>query len=88
MPKSTIQSSYAGMRTETPKTRQEDGRGVSSQLNGAKHALEKSVADEARNTQEQKEAGMLQLVICVGGIYASLYALDLTHTPAHPRPFF
>lgn len=50
--------------------------GVSHQLDGAVHSIEKKIEEQAelhaRNPQEQKEAGLIQLVICVGGIYASL----------------
>lgn len=62
------------------KTRQANG--ASHQLDGAVHSLEKKIVEEARNPQEQKEAGLGQLVICVGGIYASLYVL-LTIYKAH-----
>jgi UDP-galactose transporter B1 len=50
--------------------------GAVHQLDGAVHSLEKKMEEQAelhaRNPQEQKEAGLGQLVICVGGIYASL----------------
>lgn len=50
--------------------------GFSHQLDGAVHSLEKRLEEQAeiaaRNPAEQKEAGLLQLVVCVGGIYASL----------------
>jgi UDP-galactose transporter B1 len=50
--------------------------GTSHQVDGAVHSLEKKMEEQAellaRNPQEQKEAGLGQLVICVGGIYASL----------------
>jgi UDP-galactose transporter B1 len=43
---------------------------------GAVHSFEKKMEEQAeslaRNPQEQHEAGLGQLVICVGGIYASL----------------
>lgn len=49
---------------------------ANGQLDGAVHSLEKKIEEqvqlEARNPQESKEAGLGQLVICVGGIYASL----------------
>jgi UDP-galactose transporter B1 len=55
----------------------EKANGASHQLDGAVHSLEKKIEEQAelhaRNPQEQKEAGLGQLVICVGGIYASLY---------------
>lgn len=51
-------------------------KGVSHQLDGAVHSIEKKIEEQAelhaRNPQEQKEAGLIQLVVCVGGIYASL----------------
>jgi hypothetical protein len=40
--------------------------------NGARKKMEEQAELHARNPQEQKEAGLGQLVICVGGIYASL----------------
>jgi hypothetical protein len=50
--------------------------GAAHQLDDAVHSLEKKMEEQAelhaRNPQEQKEAGLGQLVICVGGIYASL----------------
>jgi UDP-galactose transporter B1 len=50
--------------------------GASHKADGAVHSLEKKIEEQAelmaRNPQEQKEAGLGQLVICVGGIYASL----------------
>lgn len=73
----------ARAKTPTAKTTRENGggkqaNGTSHQLDGAVHSLEKKIeeriVEEARNPQEQKEAGLGQLVICVGGIYASLYA--------------
>lgn len=46
------------------------------QLDGAVHAIEQKLEEQAelhaRNPQEQKEAGLFQLVICVAGIYGSL----------------
>lgn len=54
----------------------EKANGVSHQLDDVVHSLEKKIEEQAelhaRNPQEQKEAGLGQLVICVGGIYASL----------------
>jgi UDP-galactose transporter B1 len=53
---------------------------MSQQLDGAVHSLEKEIEAQAemlaRNPKEQRDAGLGQLVICVGGIYASLYALQ------------
>jgi UDP-galactose transporter B1 len=50
--------------------------GASQQLDGAVHSIEKEMEaqaqSQARNPQEQKDAGLMQLFICVGGIYASL----------------
>jgi UDP-galactose transporter B1 len=58
------------------KSQQGQANGASHQLDGAVHSLEKKMEEQAelhaRNPQEQKEAGLGQLVICVGGIYASL----------------
>jgi UDP-galactose transporter B1 len=46
------------------------------QLDGAVHSLEQKLEEQAeihaRNPQEQKEAGLFQLALCVGGIYGSL----------------
>ncbi|KAL5113270.1 UDP-galactose transporter [Pleosporales sp. CAS-2024a] len=64
---------------------------------GAVHSLEKKIEEEvelqARNPQEQKEAGLGQLVICVGGIYASFLSwaylqerlTTTTHGPTNAR---
>jgi len=50
--------------------------GTSHQLDDAVHSIEQKLEEQAelhaRNPREQKEAGLMQLVICVGGIYASL----------------
>jgi len=47
-----------------------------AQLDGAVHSIEQKLEEQAelhaRNPQEQKEAGLFQLVICVAGIYGSL----------------
>jgi UDP-galactose transporter B1 len=63
----------------------EKANGTSYQLDGAVHSLEKKLEEQAelhaRNPQEQKEAGLGQLVICVGGIYASLYVRHASHWP-------
>lgn len=46
------------------------------QLDDAVHSIEQKLEEQAelhaRNPQEQKEAGLFQLVVCVGGIYGSL----------------
>jgi UDP-galactose transporter B1 len=45
-------------------------------LDDAVHSIEQKLEEQAelhaRNPQEQKEAGLFQLVICVAGIYGSL----------------
>lgn len=50
--------------------------GFTHQLDGAVHSIERKIEEQAelaaRNPVEQKEAGLVHLVICVGGIYASL----------------
>lgn len=60
--------------------------GTPQKADGAVHSLEKKIEEQAellaRNPQEQREAGLGQLVICVGGIYASLYASLLSPTSA------
>jgi UDP-galactose transporter B1 len=46
------------------------------QLDGAVHSIEQKLEEQAeihaRNPQEQKEAGLFTLLMCVGGIYGSL----------------
>lgn len=59
-------------KSATRKEKDKEANGVSHQLDDAVHSIEKKLVEEARNPQEQKEAGLGQLVICVGGIYASL----------------
>ncbi len=63
------------MRRE-PSDTHKQANGVAHQLEGAIHNLEQKIEKQAelhaRNSQEQKEAGLLQLIVCVGGIYASL----------------
>ncbi|KAF1935057.1 solute carrier family 35 member B1 protein [Clathrospora elynae] len=54
----------------------EKSNGVAhDQLDGAVHSIEQKLEEQAeahaRNPQEQKEAGLLQLVVCVAGIYGS-----------------
>lgn len=60
----------------TPSETYKQSNGVSHQLDDAVHSIEKKIEEQAelhaRNPKEQKEAGLLQLLICVGGIYASL----------------
>jgi UDP-galactose transporter B1 len=60
----------------TPSETYKQSNGVAHQLDDAVHSIEKKIEEQAelhaRNPQEQKEAGLGQLVICVGGIYASL----------------
>lgn len=45
-------------------------------LDDAVHSIEQKLEEQAelhaRNPQEQKEAGLFQLVVCVAGIYGSL----------------
>jgi UDP-galactose transporter B1 len=65
--------------------------------NGVVHTLEKSVEEQvellARDPVEQHEAGLMQLLICVGGIYASFLSwaylqerlTTTTHGPANAR---
>lgn len=54
----------------------QQSNGVLQQLDGQAHSLGEKIEEQAellaRNPQEQKEAGVVQLLICVGGIYASL----------------
>jgi UDP-galactose transporter B1 len=68
-------------RSKTPAKRtasetQKHANGALHQLDDAVHSIEKSIEEQAellaRNPVEQKEAGLVQLVICIGGIYASL----------------
>lgn len=81
----------------SPSAARKQANGVSHQLDGAVHSIEKKIEEQAelhaRNPQEQKEAGLIQLVICVGGIYASFMTWALlqerltttTHGPANAR---
>ncbi|CAN9211403.1 unnamed protein product [Alternaria alternata] len=67
------------------------------QLDGAVHAIEQKLEEQAelhaRNPQEQKEAGLFQLVICVAGIYGSFMTwawiqerlTTTTHGPKNER---
>lgn len=60
----------------TPSETYKQSNGVAHQLDDAVHSIEKKMEEQAefmaRNPQEQKEAGLGQLLICVGGIYGSL----------------
>lgn len=64
----------------TPSETHKHANGVSHQLDGAVHSIEQRIEAQAellaRNPLEQKEAGLLQLMVCVGGIYASLQVDD------------
>ncbi len=64
----------------TPSDTHKEANGVVHQLDDAVHAIEKKIEEQAeahaRHPQEQKEAGLFQLLICVGGIYASLYVIS------------
>ncbi|KAF1829638.1 UAA transporter [Decorospora gaudefroyi] len=67
------------------------------QFDGAVHSLEQKLEEQAellaRNPQEQKEAGLIQLVICVAGIYGSFMTwawiqerlTTTTHGPSNER---
>jgi UDP-galactose transporter B1 len=50
--------------------------GHSRRLSDAVHSFEKKIEEQvdlaARNPAEEKKGGYLLLIICVGGIYASL----------------
>lgn len=54
--------------------------GISHQLDDAVHSIERKLEEQAelhaRDPQEQKEAGLMMLAICVLGIYANLYVAD------------
>ena len=60
----------------SPSAKQTQPNGVVHHLDDAVHNLEKRVEEQvellARDPVEQREAGLMQLVVCVGGIYASL----------------
>ncbi|CAA9959011.1 hypothetical protein CFE70_002531 [Pyrenophora teres f. teres 0-1] len=67
------------------------------QQDGTMHSIEHKLEEQAellaRNPQEQKEAGLFQLVICVAGIYGSFMTwawiqerlTTTTHGPMHQR---
>lgn len=61
-------------RTASEAKKQANGH--SHQLSDAVHSIEKRIGEQvdlaARNPVEEKKGGYLLLVICVGGIYASL----------------
>lgn len=89
--KAATQSPQAASQT------QKQANGVSHQLDDAVHSLEKKIEEQAelhaRNPKEQKEAGLLQLLVCVGGIYASFMSWAMlqerltttTHGPSNAR---
>jgi len=60
----------------TPSETFKQANGKSHTLNGVIETVEKGIEDaaavHARDPVEQKQAGFVTLVICVGGIYASL----------------
>lgn len=60
----------------TPSETFKQSNGTSHKLNGViesvEHEVEKAAELHARDPAEQKQAGLLALAICVGGIYASL----------------
>jgi UDP-galactose transporter B1 len=60
----------------TPSQVRKQANGTAHNLDDAVHAIERKIEEQAelaaRNPAEQKEAGLLQLLVCVGGIYASL----------------
>jgi UDP-galactose transporter B1 len=59
-----------------PSDTHKQANGTHHSLNGVietlEHEVEKAAELHAREPMEQKQAGMLALAICVGGIYASL----------------
>jgi UDP-galactose transporter B1 len=69
-------SKPAASPKHTPSATHKQANGVVHHLDDAVHSLEKRVEEQvellARDPVEQHEAGLMQLVICVGGIYASL----------------
>ncbi|KAH7382290.1 UDP-Glc/Gal endoplasmic reticulum nucleotide sugar transporter-like protein [Pyrenochaeta sp. MPI-SDFR-AT-0127] len=81
----------------TPSETHKQANGVAHQLDDAVHSIEKKIEEQAellaRNPQEQKEAGLFQLMICVGGIYASFMTwahiqerlTTTTHGPTNAR---
>ncbi|CAO2653249.1 Nn.00g026600.m01.CDS01 [Neocucurbitaria sp. VM-36] len=81
----------------TPSETHKQANGVSHQLDDAVHSLEQKIEEQAelhaRNPIEQKEAGLVQLLVCVGGIYASFMTwahiqerlTTTTHGPTNAR---
>lgn len=59
-----------------PSETHKQANGTTHKLNGVietlEHEVEKAAELHARDPMEQKQAGLLALAICVGGIYASL----------------
>lgn len=67
------------MATPVKRTASEEkqqANGHSRRLSDAVHSIEKRIEEQvdlaARNPAEEKKGGYLLLIICVGGIYASL----------------
>jgi UDP-galactose transporter B1 len=60
----------------TPSETFKQGNGTAHKLNGVVENVEREVEEyaesQARDSGEKKEAGLLALVVCVGGIYVSL----------------
>lgn len=60
----------------TPSETHKHANGISHQLDGVVHSIEEELEKQAelhaRDPQEQKEAGLMMLAICVLGIYANL----------------
>lgn len=65
----------------TPSETHKHINGTAHELNGVVHAIEHEVEKAAelaaRDPKEQKQAGIVALVICVLGIYGSLYVATL-----------
>ncbi|KAJ4309398.1 UDP-galactose transporter [Neodidymelliopsis sp. IMI 364377] len=81
----------------TPSQVRKQANGAAHNLDDAVHAIERKIEEQAelaaRNPAEQKEAGLLQLLVCVGGIYASFLSwaylqerlTTTTHGPSNAR---
>jgi UDP-galactose transporter B1 len=81
----------------TPSQVRKQANGTAHNLDDAVHAIERKIEEQAelaaRNPAEQKEAGLLQLLVCVGGIYASFLSwaylqerlTTTTHGPSNAR---
>lgn len=71
-----VRSKNATPLQRTPSDTYKQANGVAHQLDGAVNSTEKKIEEQAelhaRNPQEQRKAGLMQLAIIVGGIYASL----------------